>query len=97
MSTDGIKVLQAHPGELQLAISKLQGNPALAQALEARFRTIRGITWVQAEVEQGVVHLRYDPQTLTSLRSLWDLKDAVSTFFPEVSSLELVKLLNQYL
>lgn len=97
MAANGIKVLKAQPGELTLAVAKLQGNEALARALEARLGAVKGILEVKAEAPQGVVHLRYDRQTLTSLWSLWALKNAVSSLFPEVNPSELAALLRNYL
>lgn len=97
MTSDGITVLQAQPGELTLKVAKLQGQDNLARALEARFRTIRGITQVQADAAQGVLYLRFDPDTITSWRSLWALRSAVATFFPEINPLELANLLKKHL
>ncbi len=97
MAVNGIEVLKAQPGELTLAVAKLQGNEAFARALEARFGAIKGILQVKAEASQGTVHLRYDRQALTSLWSLLALKNAVSYLFPEVNPAELAALLRNYL
>ncbi len=97
MAVEGITVLKARPGELTLAVARLQGNDELARSLEASLGAVNGILQVRAEAAEGVVHLRYDRQTLTSLWSLWALKDAVSSLFPEVNPLELAALLSKHL
>jgi hypothetical protein len=89
----GVTILSSHPGHVVLAIAKLKGNPDLAREVEARLLAIRGITGVAVNSQAGEVEIRYEPDRLTSLTSLWALKDVMSHFFPEIDVWELAAAL----
>lgn len=97
MNIEGIEVLQAEPGRLNLSVAKLKGNTSLAEKFQARFSGIQGITKVEVDPVRGEVLLHYNKEEITSLSSLWALKGAMSTFFPEVNSMQLAAYLGKYL
>ncbi len=97
MNIEGIEVLQAEPGRLNLSVAKLKGNAPLAEKFQTRFAGIQGITRVEVNPERGEVEMHYNKGEITSLRSMWDLKDAMSTFFPEVNAMQLAAYFGQYL
>ena len=97
MNIEGIEVIQAEPGRLSLAIAKLKGNQTLAEEFQVRFAEIGGIKRVETDPLKGEVKIHYDKDELTSLRSLWALKDAMAVLFPEVSSMQLASYFGQYL
>ena len=89
MHIEGIEVIQAEPGYLSLSVAKLKGNESLAEEVQARFSAIQGITSVEVDPEQGAVQMRYNQKEVTSLRSLWALKDAMGVLFPEINTMQL--------
>jgi hypothetical protein len=97
MNVEGIEVLQAEPGRVSLSVAKLKGNSSLAAEFQSRFSEIRGITKVEVDPERGEVQMQYNKEEITSLRSLWALKDAMGTLFPEVNSTKLAAYLGKYL
>jgi uncharacterized protein YigE (DUF2233 family) len=97
MVIDGIEVIQAAPGHLSLAVAKLKGNKSLADEFQVRFSGIRGITNVEVDPARGEVQMYYDKAQVTSLSSLWALKDAMAFFFPEVNTMQLASYLGKYL
>jgi len=90
---EGVTVVLSHPGHVILALAKLKGNPDLAREVEARLLAIRGINEVAVNPEAGEVEIRYEPDRLTSLTSLWALKDVMTRFFPEIDVWELASVL----
>ena len=97
MHIEGIEVIQAEPGYLSLSVAKLKGNESLAEEFQNRFSAIQGITSVEVDPERGAVEMRFNQAEVTSLRSLWALKDAMGTFFPEVNSMQLAAHLCKFL
>jgi hypothetical protein len=97
MVIEGIEVIQATPGHLCLAVAKLKGNGSLAEEFQVVFSGIRGITNVEVNPDRGEVLMHYDKAQLTSLSSLWALKDAMAVLFPEVSTMQLASYLGKYL
>jgi len=91
---DEFKVIQARPGELHLAVAKVKDNEDMAQAVEDRFGSVRGINQVRADAGLGTVQVFYNKDELTSFFNLWSLKDAFAALFPEVNPLELLALLD---
>jgi hypothetical protein len=97
MIIEGVEVIQATPGCLCLAVAKLRGNQSLAEEFQMRFAGIRGITNVEVDPDRGEVQMHYNKAEVTSLSSLWALKDAMAVFFPEVSTMQLASYLGKYL
>ena len=97
MMIEGIEVIQAKPGHLSLAVTKLKGNRSLAEEFQVRFSGIRGITNVEVDPVRGEVQMFYNKNEVTSLSSLWALKDAMGIFFPEVNTMQLASYLGKYL
>jgi hypothetical protein len=97
MDIEGIDVIQAKPGHLSLAVAKLKGNKSLAEEFQGRFSGIRGITNVEVDPIRGEVQMHYIKEEVTSLSSLWALKDVMGVFFPEVSAMQLASYLGKYL
>ena len=97
MQIEGIEVIQATPGHLSLAVAKLKGNKSLAEEFQVRFSEIRGITNVEVDPDRGEVQMYYDKAQVTSLSSLWALKDVMAVFFPEVNTMQLASYLGKYL
>ena len=97
MAIEGIEVIQATPGHLSLAVAKLKGNKSLAEEFQALFSGIRGITNVEVDPDRGEVHMFYDKAQVTSLSSLWALKDVMAVLFPEVSTMKLASYLGKFL
>lgn len=97
MHIEGIEVLQAEPGRLSLSVAKLKGNSSLAEEFQSRFEEIQGITKVEVDPVRGEVEMLFDKEEITSLRSLWALKDAMGALFPEVNSMQLAAHLGKYL
>lgn len=97
MNIEGIEVLQAEPGRLNLSVAKLKGNTSLAEEFQSRFSEIQGITSVQVDPDRGEVQMTYNKEKITSLSSLWSLKDAMGTLFPEVNSMQLAAYLGKFL
>jgi hypothetical protein len=97
MDIEGIEIIQAEPGHLSLAVAKLKGNQSLAEEFVVCFSGIRGITNVEVDPDRGEVQMRFNKAEVTSLSSLWALKDALGAFFPEVSTMQLASYLGKYL
>ena len=97
MTIEGIAVIQAKPGHLSLAVDKLKGNKSLAEEFQVRFSGIRGITNVEVDPVQGEVQMFYNKNEVTSLSSLWALKEAMGSFFPEINTMQLASYLGKYL
>lgn len=97
MNIEGIEVLQAEPGRLNLSVAKLKGNSSLAEEVRTRFSEIQGITSVEVDPIRGEVQMHYNKDEITSLRSLWALKDAMGTLFPEVNSVQLAAYFGKFL
>ncbi len=97
MNIEGIEIIQAEPGHLSLAVAKLKGNKSLSEEFQGRFAEIRGITSVEVDPIRGVVQMYYIKDEVTSLRSLWALKDVMCIFFPEVNTMQLVSYFGKYL
>jgi hypothetical protein len=97
MSIDGIEILHSQPGQMSLGITKLKGDLAMAQEIEARFSAIQGINRVAADHHRGEVQVLYQREELTSLRSLLALKDTVAFLFPEVNPLTLAAYFSKIL
>jgi hypothetical protein len=97
MGFAGIEVIQSQPGEVSLAIARLQGDHHFAGEVKARFSAINGIHLVETDHVRGVMKVLYDKKTLASLSSLLALKAAFSLLFPEVDTLRLAAWLGQYL
>jgi hypothetical protein len=97
MDVAGIEIIQAEPGYLNLSVAKLKGNQSMAEEFQIRFSKIQGITSVEVDAVMGEVEMRYDKVEVTSLRSLWALKDAMVALFPEVNSMQLASYLGKYL
>ncbi len=97
MGFAGIEVIQSQPGEVSLAIARLQGDHGFAAEFKARFLAINGICQVEPDTERGEVLVLYDKKTLTSLGSLLALKATFAHLFPEVDTFRLATWLSQYL
>ena len=97
MVIEGVEVIQATPGHLSLAVAKLKGNKSLAEEFQVRFSGIQGITGVEVDPDRGEVQMRYDKAQITSLSSLWALKDVMAVLFPEVSTMQLASYLGKFL
>ncbi len=97
MSIDGIEVIQAKPGHLSLAVAKLKANKSLAEEFQVRFSGIRGITKVEVDPIQGTVEIYYNKEEVTSLSSLWALKDVMGVCFPEISAMQIASYLGKHL
>lgn len=97
MNIEGIEVIKATPGHLSLAVAKLKGNKSLADEFQLRFAEIRGIKSVAVDHLKGELQMDYDKDEVTSLRSLWALKDVMGVLFPEVSSMQLASYFGKYL
>jgi hypothetical protein len=94
---NGFTIIASQPGQLSLAIDKLKGNHNLMREFQAGLADIRGINWVEADPDQGLVVVSYDKQQVTSLMSLLALKATFATFFPEVNAMHLAASLSQCL
>jgi hypothetical protein len=94
---NGFTIIASQPGQFSLAIDKLKGNHNLTREFQAGLAGIRGINWVEADPDQGLVVVSYDKQQVTSLISLLALKATFSTFFPEVNAIQLASRLSQSL
>ena len=97
MNIQGIEVIQAKPGHLSLAVAKLRGNASLAEEFQVRFSGIRGITCVEVDPVRGEVQMHYIKEEVSSLSSLWALKDVMCVIFPEVSTMQLASYFRKYL
>jgi hypothetical protein len=97
MDIEGIEIIQAKPGHLSLAVAKLKGNRLLAEEFQDCFSGIRGITCVEVDPIRGEVQMYYIKEEVTSLRSLWALKDVMGIFFPEVNTMQLASYFGKYL
>jgi len=97
MGVEGIEVIQSQPGEVSLAIARLQGDHHFAAEVQARFSAINGIHLVETDHVQGVMKVLYDKKALTSLGSLLALKATFSFLFPEVDTIRLAAWLGQFL
>jgi hypothetical protein len=97
MGFAGIEVIQAQPGEVNLAIDRLKGDQNFAAEFKTRFSAINGIEQVEPDTERGEVLVLYDKKTLTSFGSLLALKSTFSHLFPEVDTFKLATWLSQYL
>lgn len=97
MNIEGIEVIQAKPGHLSLAVAKLKGNASLAEEFQVRFSGIRGITNVEVDPTRGEVQMHYNKEEITSLSSLWALKDVMGIFFPEINTMQLASYFGKYL
>lgn len=90
-------MIHSRPGQISLAITRVKDNQTLAQELEDRFSAIGGIHQVEADAARGTVSIAYDRRELSSLRSLLRLKEAFSSFFPEINPFKLAAWLSQNL
>ncbi len=97
MDIEGIEVIRATPGHLSLAVAKLKGNKTLAEEFQDLLSGIRGINNIEVDLDRGEVQMYYDKAQVTSLSSLWALKDVMAVFFPEVSTMQLASYLGKYL
>jgi hypothetical protein len=97
MGIEGIEVIQATPGHLSLAVAKLKGNKTLAEEFQDLLSGIRGINNIEVDLDRGEVQMYYDKAQITSLSSLWALKDVMAVLFPEVSTIQLASYLGKYL
>ncbi len=75
----------------------MKGNEVLAREVQDRFGAINGIHRVEADAVQGLVSIGYDRQRLSSLIFLWQLKEAFSSLFPEISATELAASISRSL
>ena len=94
---EDFEVITSRPGQLSLAIARMKGNEVLARQLEDRFGAISGIHQVAADTVQGLVSIDYDRQRLSSLSFLFQLKQAFSSLFPEVSATKLAASISRSL
>jgi hypothetical protein len=97
MEFAGIEVIHSQPGEINLAIARLQGDQNFAKEFKSRFSAIHGIYQVEPDAARGEVLVLYDKQALTSLSSLLALKATFSHLFPEVDTFRLATWLSKYL
>lgn len=93
----GFTVITAEPGLLVLQVERLKGEPNLAHRIRDRFMKVSGIREVEADHTAGIVRVRYEPEQLNSLISLFALKRAFNEVFPEVDTLKLAGYLSKYL
>jgi hypothetical protein len=91
----GFEIRLSQPGYLSLVIDKLKRNPDLARDFKASLVAIRGIHRVEIDPEQGLVEVSYDKKQLNSFMSLLALKSTLTTFFPEVNTMQLASMLNR--
>jgi len=52
---------------------------------------------VEVDPIRGEVQMYYIKEEVTSLRSLWALKDVMGIFFPEVNTMQLASYFGKYL
>ena len=97
MGVAGIEVIHSRPGEINLAIDRLQGDPNFATEFKSKFSAINGIQQVTANADRGEALVLYDKQTLSSLSSLLALKSVFSSLFPEIDTFRLATWLSKYL
>lgn len=90
---EGVKVLQARPGELHLAVAQVKNNHDMASEVEGRFGAVKGINHGKADPELGTVQVLYDREEVTSLFNLLALKDIFASLFPEVNIMKLMNSL----
>jgi hypothetical protein len=97
MGFAGIEVIDSQPGEINLAIDRLQGDQDFAREFEAKFSAIHGIQQVRPDADRGEVVVLYDKQALSSLSSLLALKAAFSLLFPGIDTFRLATWLSKHL
>jgi len=97
MGFAGIEVIQSQPGEINLAIDRLQGDQNFAKEFKSRFSAIHGIRQVEPDADRGEVQVIYDKKALSSLGSLMALKATFSLLFPEVDTFKLATWLSRHL
>jgi hypothetical protein len=97
MGVAGIEVIHSRPGEINLAIDRLQGDQDFAAEFKVRFSAIHGIQQVQPDADRGEVRVLYDKQALSSLSSLLALKATFSLLFPEIDTFRLATWLSKHL
>ncbi len=86
MIIEGIEIIKAGDGHLSLVVAKFKGNESLAEEFQVHFAGIWGITSVTVDPVRGEVQMSYNKEQVTTMRSLWALKDAVGIFFPEINA-----------
>jgi hypothetical protein len=90
INIEGIEITKAGPGHVRLTVPKFKGNESLAKEFQVHVAGIRGITAVMVDPVLGEVQMFYNKEQVTSLSSLWAIKDAVGIFFPEICPMRLV-------
>ena len=89
MDFEGIEIIKAGSGQVSLVVAKFKGNESLAEEFQVHLAGIWGITDITVDPVRGEVQMYYNKEQVTSLRSLWALKDAMGIFFPEISALQM--------
>lgn len=97
MGVAGIEVINSKPGEINLAIDRLQGDQHFAKEFKARFSAIHGVHQVKPDADRGEVLVLYDKKALSSLSSLLALKATFSLLFPGVDTFRLATWLSKHL
>ncbi len=97
MGFAGIEVIDSQPGEINLAIARMQGDQDFAKEFKSRFSAIHGIQQVEPDADRGEVLVHYDKKALTSFSSLLALKSTFSLLFPGVDTFKLAAWLSQHL
>lgn len=97
MDIEGIEIIKAGSGHVSLVVAKFKGNESLAEEFQVHLAGIWGITDVTVDPVRGEVQMYYNKEQVTSLRSLWALKDAMGIFFPEVSAVQVASYLGKNL
>jgi hypothetical protein len=97
MGFEGIEVVHSQPGEINLAVARLQGDEDFAKEFKARFSAIQGIHQVEPDADRGEVLVLYDKHALFSLSSLLALKATFSHLFPEIDTFSLARWLSKHL
>jgi hypothetical protein len=88
----GVSVVHAIPGRIRLKVAALRDNPALAEAIQDRLASVRGIDWVETSPRTGSVLILYEAKRLGSDESLQALSQALQPLFPGLDRLELPAL-----
>lgn len=97
MDIEGIEIIKAGSGHVSLVVAKFKGNESLAEEFQVHLAGIWGITDISVDPVRGEVQMYYNKEQVTSLRSLWALKDAMGIFFPEISALHVASYLGKSL
>jgi hypothetical protein len=92
VDADGVSVVHAIPGRIRLKVAALRDNPVLAEAIQDRLATVRGIDWVETNPRTGSVLILYEAKRLKSEESVQALSEALQPLFPGLERFDLPAL-----